>query len=359
MRWEATTRDTIDFKTIYVDMAKGDLIAGLVLSTIIYWHLPAKDGTSRMPVIHEGKRWVAHQREEYYKLCRISPKQLDRALTILCADLCEKRTFKFHGDTTLHVRIRWENFLAEWRRQLARVQVTANAEQNYQREIRELTKGKFPNKQRANSRATKKPNPRATKNPTENSSETTTSGNDADARFLHVEDLSAEQLIAAELLIENGISTQAARRLAHQDADECRAQVAYLPFRKNIQDEAAFLIKAIEGHYPPPSNYLKDQQKQTNAKLQQAAKQKAAEEEKRQQLLKEEQQRAAQALQDELDTHYKSLSAAERKQIDDQAQRRIGAVAQLTQNPAGALAAARRYIIARELGLQQEDPNDQ
>jgi len=41
LSWELTTRDTIDFKKIYVDIA-GDLIAGLLLSQIIYWHLPSK-----------------------------------------------------------------------------------------------------------------------------------------------------------------------------------------------------------------------------------------------------------------------------------------------------------------------------
>ena len=42
LAWRTNTRDTIDFKKIYVDMV-GDLIAGLMLGRIIYWYLPDKE----------------------------------------------------------------------------------------------------------------------------------------------------------------------------------------------------------------------------------------------------------------------------------------------------------------------------
>ena len=41
--WEQVSRDTIDVKRCYVDIA-GDLVAGILLSQIVYWHLPDKDG---------------------------------------------------------------------------------------------------------------------------------------------------------------------------------------------------------------------------------------------------------------------------------------------------------------------------
>ena len=40
LKWEQSSRDTVDFKTVYVDMV-GDLLAGLMLSQIVFWHLQA------------------------------------------------------------------------------------------------------------------------------------------------------------------------------------------------------------------------------------------------------------------------------------------------------------------------------
>jgi hypothetical protein len=52
-------------QVIYVDMT-GDLIAGLMLSQIIYWNLPAKDGTSRLRARHDGQLWLAKSREDWW-----------------------------------------------------------------------------------------------------------------------------------------------------------------------------------------------------------------------------------------------------------------------------------------------------
>ena len=110
--WENTSRDTIDFKKCYVDLA-GDLVAGLLLSQIVYWHLPNKEtGETKLRVEHEGHLWIAKGREDWWEEIRISPKQFDRASKILVdKGLIEKRTFKFEGNPTIHVRLIWENFL--------------------------------------------------------------------------------------------------------------------------------------------------------------------------------------------------------------------------------------------------------
>ena len=41
LKWEETDYDSIKVKRIYIDIAE-DLVAGLLLSQIIYWHLPSK-----------------------------------------------------------------------------------------------------------------------------------------------------------------------------------------------------------------------------------------------------------------------------------------------------------------------------
>ena len=76
--WERASRDTLEVKRIYVDMA-GDLVAGLVLSQIVYWHLPNREGKARLRVEREGDLWLAKARAEWWDECRISPKQADRA----------------------------------------------------------------------------------------------------------------------------------------------------------------------------------------------------------------------------------------------------------------------------------------
>jgi hypothetical protein len=110
--WEASTKDTIDFKKIYVDIA-GDLNAGLVLSEIVYWYLPSREtGTSKLRVQKNGKFWMARRRYEWWDRTRMTPKQADTAISKLIeAGLIEKDRFKFKGEPTVHIRILEENFL--------------------------------------------------------------------------------------------------------------------------------------------------------------------------------------------------------------------------------------------------------
>ena len=112
--WEKTSRDTIDFKVCYVDMAD-DLVAGLLLSQIVYWYLPSKnrsDAESKLRVQRDGMLWIAKGRTEWYDEIRLSPKQFDRASNLLVKQgLIEKKVMKFGEDTRVHIRLIWSNFL--------------------------------------------------------------------------------------------------------------------------------------------------------------------------------------------------------------------------------------------------------
>ena len=109
--WERASRDTLEVKRTYIDMA-GDFVAGVVLSQIVYWHLPNRDGQARLQVQREGKRWLAKGRADWWHECRVSPKQADRALQILeTKGLIEVRLFQFGKAPTKHVRILPEGFL--------------------------------------------------------------------------------------------------------------------------------------------------------------------------------------------------------------------------------------------------------
>ena len=81
LAWEAASRDTIDVKRIYIDIAGEDLIAGILLSQILFWFLPDHDGKHKSCLESDvnGKYWLVKKREAWWYECRISPKQFDRA----------------------------------------------------------------------------------------------------------------------------------------------------------------------------------------------------------------------------------------------------------------------------------------
>jgi len=115
LSWEKTCRDTVDFKRIYVDMA-GDLIAGLMLSQLVYWCLlPDAKGKSRLRVFRDGHMWAAKSRSAWWDEIRLSPKQADRAIRILVnRGLVVRMNSLFNGKRTTHLRINWHAFRDAW-----------------------------------------------------------------------------------------------------------------------------------------------------------------------------------------------------------------------------------------------------
>lgn len=113
--WEATSRDIIDFKKIYVDMVN-NVNAGLMLSEIVYWYLPSKqDGSSRLRVEHDDFLWIACRRYEWWQRIRLSPEKAEAAIKILLdAKLIFKGIYKFAGSPTVHVRLNQDVFMAMW-----------------------------------------------------------------------------------------------------------------------------------------------------------------------------------------------------------------------------------------------------
>ncbi|WP_250126629.1 hypothetical protein [Chroococcidiopsis sp. CCMEE 29] len=72
--WEIRSRDCIKVKRCYIDVAQ-DLEAGVLLSQIIYWHLPNKEREQKPTVQRDGQA-----REDWWDECRLTPKQFDRAI---------------------------------------------------------------------------------------------------------------------------------------------------------------------------------------------------------------------------------------------------------------------------------------
>ncbi|WP_052210490.1 hypothetical protein [Thermoanaerobacter sp. YS13] len=113
LEWEQMSRDTIDVKRIYVDIA-GDLVTGILLSQIIYYFLPNRNGESKLRIIYEGKEWLAKRREDWWEECRITPKQFDRSIKILEEKgIVETKIMKFKGNPTKHIHLNIETLLNE------------------------------------------------------------------------------------------------------------------------------------------------------------------------------------------------------------------------------------------------------
>jgi len=111
LAFEKASRDTIDVKRVYIDMA-GDLAAGVLLSQIVYWHLPDESGKPKLRVFNEEHLWLAKRREDWWDECRLTPRQFDTAIARLAdMGIVETKVLRFNGSPTKHVRIEWDKFL--------------------------------------------------------------------------------------------------------------------------------------------------------------------------------------------------------------------------------------------------------
>jgi hypothetical protein len=109
--WEQASRDTIDVKRCYIDVAN-DLAAGVLLSQFIFYHLPDDNGLPKSCIVeHEGGLWLAKKREAWWKECRLSVDQYDRACGKLQAQgVVKTKVFKLNRDPVKHVQILWARF---------------------------------------------------------------------------------------------------------------------------------------------------------------------------------------------------------------------------------------------------------
>ena len=107
----------VDLRLDYVDMVD-DLNAGLLLSQILYWHRPPKKGQRKpkLRVKRNGIWWIAKERSEWWKECRLREKQVDRALGILKdKGYIAVDYFQFNSKRTMHICLNQAKFLADYK----------------------------------------------------------------------------------------------------------------------------------------------------------------------------------------------------------------------------------------------------
>ena len=96
---------------LYVSLA-GDLTAGIALGQIVFWFLPARDGSSKLKIFKEGKMWLAKSYEELANEVKLTVKQIRRAISILKnKGYIETKVWKFRGAPTTHIWLNTDKLL--------------------------------------------------------------------------------------------------------------------------------------------------------------------------------------------------------------------------------------------------------
>lgn len=115
LRWEATTRDVIDVKCIYIDIAE-DIVTGVFLSQLLYWNTPDKKGNpTKTRISFHGKDWVVCKKSEWWDQCRLTQRQVDKSISILKKkNIIEVATKKFQGIPQLHIHLNFDTFYKKW-----------------------------------------------------------------------------------------------------------------------------------------------------------------------------------------------------------------------------------------------------
>lgn len=123
VKWEVSA-EVIDFKRAYVDMTAepgkpltGDTLAGLLLSQIVYYHLPNRRARKphQLDVEKGGYWWLVRKRTDWWEECRILPNRYDAKIKLLQErGLVVVELMKYNGTPVHHIRLDYEGFMAKW-----------------------------------------------------------------------------------------------------------------------------------------------------------------------------------------------------------------------------------------------------
>jgi hypothetical protein len=111
LEWHEQPVGSVRYHRLLVEMVGGDLIAGILLSRIVYWH-GSEDGWPRLQVKRDGHYWLTRSRDDWWEECCATARQADRGLRLLKdLGIIETRVWKLGRVPLTHIRIVWGTFL--------------------------------------------------------------------------------------------------------------------------------------------------------------------------------------------------------------------------------------------------------
>lgn len=127
---------------LYVSLA-GDLTVGIALGQIVYWFLPARDGSSKLKIFREGKLWLAKSYEELAREVKLTVKQVRRAISILKdKGYIETKVWKFKGAPTTHIHLNTDKLLNDMKELDIDIDVEISHIDNIEKEYKQLKESK-------------------------------------------------------------------------------------------------------------------------------------------------------------------------------------------------------------------------
>lgn len=83
-----------------------DFPSAVLLSQLVYWNEPSKAGKTKLRVHRDGKWWIAKSHFEWWKECRLTRRQVDRAISrLLELKLIAVKILVWKGAPTRHIRL--------------------------------------------------------------------------------------------------------------------------------------------------------------------------------------------------------------------------------------------------------------
>lgn len=249
----------------------GDVLAGLMLSQIIYWHLPNDEGKSRLRVEIDGEFYLVKGYGDWWEECRLTFKQARRAIEILQEKgLISTSIRKFAGAPRVHIRLEREAFLESLNRFALQGKSTCPTGQNH------LASGASPLALQGKSykqtlqAETTTDTTTAAERPTTKPKRSKEAKPSAAAFDFEEKEATPETLTLSEELIRAGLNRTDARRLAATSPEESKRQLEYLPFKADLENPGAYLRRAIEGSFSPPAGYLEAKRQEQEAQKKRA-----------------------------------------------------------------------------------------
>jgi hypothetical protein len=107
--------DTLGVKLAYVEMCARDHAAAIMLSQVICWHRPNRNGGTNLTVERPDGWWLRKSAVDWDRDCAMTPSQSRRAMTKLRKlGIIRTAIWRYQGAPTTHIQLLWDGFVAAY-----------------------------------------------------------------------------------------------------------------------------------------------------------------------------------------------------------------------------------------------------